>query len=207
MKIENRLIKQGKYLIAGVDEVGRGALAGPVLASAVLFDSVILEKAKFFFGSEVKDSKLLSPGARKKVFKKIVNLGIIGVGKVSNKIIDKINILEATRLAMKRALLALSFRPDIVLVDGNIKIEIDLPQKQIIHGDRICFSISAASIVAKVLRDRIMEKMDKIYTLYNFKSNKGYGTKEHFRSLYLYGPSLIHRRSFRPINEAAFFKK
>jgi ribonuclease HII len=202
VKIERKLIKDGYFLIAGVDEVGRGALAGPVVACAVLFDKDLLEHAKKLFGKEVNDSKLLSPAQREKLYRKIRKLAPTSIGKVSNKKIDKINILEATKLAMRKAILSLPSRPDIVLVDGNLKLNLDIPQLQIIDGDRLCFSISCASIVAKVVRDRIMERLHYLYSQYNFKRNKGYGTKEHIESLYLYGPSPIHRRSFSPVRQA-----
>ena len=202
MKIEKKLIKDGYLLIAGVDEVGRGALAGPVVACAVLFDKDLLEYAEKLLGKEVNDSKLLSPAQREKLYRKIRELAPTSIGKVSNKKIDKINILEATKLAMRKAILSLPSRPDIVLVDGNLKLNLDIPQLQVIDGDRLCFSISCASIVAKVVRDRIMERLHYRYNQYNFKRNKGYGTKEHIESLYLYGPSPIHRRSFSPIRQA-----
>lgn len=202
MKIERKLIKDGYSLIAGVDEVGRGALAGPVVACAVLFDKHLLKHAKKLFGKEVNDSKLLSPAQREKLYRKIRKLAPTSIGKVSNKKIDKINILEATKLAMRKAILSLPSRPDIVLVDGNLKLNLDIPELQIIGGDRLCFSISCASIVAKVVRDRIMERLHYLYSQYNFKGNKGYGTKEHIESLYLYGPSPIHRRSFSPVRQA-----
>jgi len=161
-----------------------------------------LNKELFFSDNEVKDSKLLSPKKREAVFEKIVDLAVTATGKVSNERIDEINILEATRLAMKKAVLSLPVTPDIILIDGNITIDVEIPQIALPGGDRICFSISAASIVAKVIRDRIMVDMHDIYCRYNFRQNKGYGTKEHFRGLELYGPSPVHRRSFSPIRNS-----
>ena len=161
-----------------------------------------MDKESFFGNNEVRDSKLLSPKKRETVFKKIVALAVTATGKVPNEKIDEINILEATRLAMKQAVLSLPVKPDIILIDGNITIDVDIPQTALPGGDRICFSISAASIVAKVIRDRIMIDMHDTYPRYNFKQNKGYGTKEHFRGLELYGPSPVHRKSFSPIKDS-----
>jgi len=202
ISIEKKLLRKGKEFIAGVDEVGRGALAGPVLACAVVYEVNNLKKAWDCFGDEINDSKLLSPVKRRQLFFRIKSFSLIGIGKVQSKIIDRLNILEATRLAMRNAVLSLPLRPDIILVDGNVKLALPIPQYQIIHGDRLSFVISSASIIAKVIRDRIMDKLHNFYSLYNFRKNKGYGTQEHISSLIKYGPSPVHRYSFTPVRNA-----
>lgn len=202
LNIEKRLLRKGKKFIAGVDEVGRGALAGPVLACAIVYEVNNLKKAWDCLGGQIKDSKLLSPGKRRQLFTKIRSLSLIGIGKVQSKIIDRINILEATRQAMRNAVLSLPLKPDIILVDGNIKLDLTIPQYQIVHGDRLSFVISSASIIAKVIRDKIMDNLHNFYSLYNFRKNKGYGTQEHISSLVKYGPSPVHRYSFTPVRNA-----
>lgn len=196
LKIEKKLINQGKLLIAGVDEAGRGALAGPVVAAAVLFDSEILKRKKLLFQDEVRDSKCLSPLKRKILFEKIVGLAMIGISQVPAEVIDRINIFKASLQAMKEAVENLPLSPEILLIDGPHKINLDVPQIPIIDGDSICFTISCASIVAKVFRDNLMLDMDKIYPGYEFSLHKGYGTLLHRSRLKEYGPSPIHRISF-----------
>jgi ribonuclease HII len=203
IKIEKRLLRKGKKIIAGVDEVGRGALAGPVLACAVVYRSESILEAWDLLGDEINDSKLLPPTKRSYLFTRIKEFAFFGVGKIQSRMIDRINILQATRMAMREAVLSLPVRPDVLLVDGNIKLDIPIPQYQIISGDRTSFVISSASILAKVIRDRIMERLHNFYTPYNFRKNKGYGTKEHLESLYKYGPSPVHRLSFAPVRDAA----
>ena len=144
---------------------------------------------------------MLSAKKREAVFKKISDLAATATGEVSHTTIDEINILEATRLAMKKAVLSLAVTPDIILIDGNISIDVDIPQISVPGGDRVCFSISAASIVAKVVRDKMMDDMHEVYCDYNFRKNKGYGTKEHFMNLSSYGVSPIHRKSFSPVKD------
>jgi ribonuclease HII len=196
--LEKKLINEGNFLIAGVDEAGRGALAGPVVASAVAFDREIIKRKKMLFGSEVKDSKLLSPAKRKYLFEKITALAFVSVAQVPARTIDKINILQASLLAMKKAVLGLLFKPDILLIDGPQKIDINLPQIPIINGDNLCFTISCASIIAKVFRDNLMGKMGNIFPQYKFCQHKGYGTFLHRELLKEYGLSPIHRLSFSP---------
>ena len=185
--------EEGYHLIAGVDEAGRGPLAGPVVAAAVVVPfGLVLDG--------VTDSKKLSPGAREDAFQLIDQKAVaIGIGVVSQMLIDEINILRASLEAMKRAVLALSPKPDFILVDGNQPIPFWIPQRCIIKGDQKSISISAASIMAKVYRDRIMLAFDEHFPEYGFSSNKGYGTADHRRALKIYGPSPVHRLSFKGV--------
>ncbi len=185
------MIKYNLYsLIAGIDEVGRGPLAGPVVACAIVIPDDV--ESKF-----IKDSKLLSPKARIKAYEYLKEHALsYGIGIVDEQMIDKINIRNATMRAMEQALTMLSHKVEIVLIDGNMEINTDLPQKTIIDGDRLHLSIAAASIVAKVYRDSIMERYAVQYPEYGFDKHKGYGTKEHVKALLKYGPCPIHRRSF-----------
>jgi len=199
---------RGFRRIAGLDEVGRGPLAGPVVAAAVVLP-------RGFFHPDIKDSKLLTATQREKLAPLIrSNAASWGLGVVEAEEIDRINILKASLLAMAKACEALRPRPDYLLVDGNQEISRELlqaisrsggsppPQKTIIKGDRLCLSIAAASIIAKVARDRIMVELDKSYPAYGFASHKGYGSAAHLEALRRFGPSPIHRRSFRPVREA-----
>ena len=177
---------------------GRGPLAGPVIAAAVIFNYKFLISNKFSIKqfSNIKDSKKLSAKERERLYDIITTHPNIkwGIGIVSEKIIDKINILEATKLAMERAIEKLN--PDFLLLDGNFKINSIVRQKSIISGDQKVFSISAASIIAKVTRDRLMQKFHKKYPQYGFDKHKGYGTKAHFLNLEKFGPCKIHRKVF-----------
>jgi len=192
---EKRLWAKGFDFVAGIDEAGRGPLAGPVVAAAVLID----KNAKINLDG-INDSKKLTESQREKFFEILTNNENIkwGAGIVPEKIIDRINILEATKLAMLGALEDLNC--DFLLVDGNAKIYCATPQKTIVAGDSKVVSISAAGIIAKVTRDRIMQKYHKKYPDYNFDQNKGYGTKAHFAAIKKFGPCPIHRKSFYPIN-------
>ncbi len=192
---EAKLRLEGYKLVAGIDEAGRGSLAGPVVAAAVILPVVYHP-----WLGQVQDSKELTPKKREFLFALICEevLGV-GVGIVSPRIIDSINILKATYLAMERAIDRLPVLPDFLLIDG-----FDLPcckfsHEGIIRGDKVCLSIACASIVAKVSRDHIMEKLDKIYPGYGFAKHKGYGTREHISNLWRLGPLKIHRQSFSPI--------
>ena len=192
--IKNKLRAQGFTHIAGVDEAGRGPLAGPLVAAAVILPS----QAKL---QGLADSKLLSAKKREELFYLIKEQALaIGVGRVSHKLIDKLNIGRANLLAMRLAVENLSLVPDYLLLDGG-RYRLDLPIKQrgIVGGDRKCASIAAASIIAKVTRDRIMLRYHQKYPEYHFHLHKGYGTEKHFRKLREYGPSPIHRRSFAPV--------
>ena len=198
---ERNLNSSGYNAIAGVDEAGRGPLAGPVVAGAVILKD-------FSFKERIDDSKKLSAKLREKAYHEIFKKSIVGIGIVDEKIIDKINIYQATKKAMQLAISNLEIPPDYVIVDGNMKIITKCPLKCIIGGDSKSLSIAAASIVAKVTRDRLMVEYDKIYPQYGFAQHKGYGTKMHKASLENHGPSPIHRMSFRPMkNSMLGFKK
>lgn len=178
-------------VIAGIDEAGRGPLAGPVVCACVIMP---MEKEKIVDG--VNDSKKLSAKKREFLFDKIIENAIAySIVEIDEKTIDKINILQATKLGMKKALEGLSVRPDIVLIDA-VKIDTDIPQDNIIKGDALSYNIASASILAKVYRDRLMLDLDKKYPQYNFAQNKGYGTKAHIEALKKFGKCKIHRDTF-----------
>jgi ribonuclease HII len=183
------------YNIAGVDEAGRGPLAGPVVAAAVIFSSSIDIAG-------LDDSKKLSAKKRDELFPKIQkNVVAYGVAVVDPKVIDEINILQAARLAMKGAVDQLQPVPDLLLIDGNQKIESTLNQWAIIKGDSKSLSIAAASVLAKVTRDRIMDDYHKLYPQYQFNRHKGYGTKLHRTLIQEHGPCPIHRSTFKGVSE------
>ncbi len=189
--IEMSLKGQAFQRIVGIDEAGRGPLAGPVVAAAV---QVVPE----IFSAEIKDSKRLSPRKRELAYEEILSTCAVGVGVATASEIDALNILRATFLAMKRALEALPMSPDICLVDGQLEIpDLLWPQKAIIKGDNLSISIAAASIVAKVERDRIMTSYHDVYPMYNFGQHKGYATKEHIDLIAKYGRCPLHRASFK----------
>ena len=193
LQYEERLWRKGLRYVAGVDEVGRGPLAGPVVAAVV-----ILPRGANLRG--VKDSKCLSPEMREELLGKILEEAQdFSIGRVEHLLIDRINILQASFLAMKRALQGLTILPDHVLVDGHAIPDLPYPQSAIIRGDQTSLSIAAASILAKVYRDRWMEGYDLKFPQYSFFRNKGYPTSEHLEALERYGPCEIHRRSFRPV--------
>lgn len=204
---ERKFWRKGKTLIIGIDEVGRGPLAGPVVAAAVLVKPILRSQFPAFFAN-VKDSKQLTAKKREEIYALSKQSSFIewGIGKVSEKVIDKINIFSATQLAMLRAEKNLGKKlnrmPDFLILDGRIKINSPIPQKSIVKADEKVFSCALASIIAKVVRDRIMTRYDKKYPKYDFAANKGYGTKGHFKALLKQGPCLIHRKSFRPMRRA-----
>jgi ribonuclease HII len=200
---------RGFKTIAGVDEVGRGPLAGPVVAAAVILP-------RGFTHPEIKDSKLLSPKQRERLAPIIRgNAESWGLGVVEVDEIDRINILQASLLAMVKALDALASTPDCLLIDGNQPIPVrlfhdsrlssvsSLYQRPIVKGDQLCLSIAAASIVAKVARDGMMVELDKQYPEYGFAAHKGYSCRAHFDALRRFGPSPIHRQSFKPVRDRA----
>ena len=188
---------QKGQLVAGVDEVGRGPLAGPVVTAAVIID-------QDFDLLDVNDSKKLSPEKRLKLYPKILEEAVsVAVGVKNAQVIDQINIYEADRQAMAQAVNALDIKPDALLVDA-MNVPVDLPQIELIKGDAKSNSIAAASIVAKVFRDKLMDDYDKIYPHYGFSRNAGYGTTEHIDALKQYGPTHIHRKTFAPVGD--FFK-
>ena len=186
---EKRQKARGFKIIAGIDEAGRGPLAGPVVAASVILKS-------FDFKSQIDDSKKLSSKARQKAYAEIVKKAYIGVGIVSEEVIDTINIYQATRLAMEQSVFNLRILPDLLLVDGNMRLRLGMDQIQIIKGDQSSLSIASASIVAKVTRDRLLEFYDRIFPGYKFASHKGYGTKAHMEVLEKKGFSPIHRTTF-----------
>lgn len=184
---------KGYGLIAGVDEAGRGPLAGPVVAAAVILPF----PPPLNLG--IKDSKALSPKARSSILLDICRSALaIGVGTVWNEEIDEINIHRASLKAMAKAVEALSRRPDFILIDGRFGLGTAVPELAVVRGDGLSVSIAAASIVAKTARDRIMDAYHRIYPQYNFIRNKGYGTEEHLSALRSIGPCPIHRKSFHP---------
>ena len=194
---EELLQQQGFKCIVGLDEVGRGPLAGPVVAAAVW----VKGNGEFLKG--INDSKKLSEKQREKFYKILIDSENIkwGIGIVPEDIIDRINIFEATKLAMIKAVKNLN--ADFLILDGNFVLDIELPQKSIVRGDQKVISISAASIIAKITRDKIMEKYHKEYPQYGFDKHKGYGTKLHMEMINKFGACPIHRKSFRPISELA----
>ncbi len=193
---EKKLEARGYRLIAGVDEVGRGALAGPVVAAAVIIPTGMNARWR----AEVRDSKQLTPASRKLLAQHIRKEAVsIGIGSSGPEVIDARGIIQATRLAMKQAIDRLSPPPHCLLIDYMRLPESLLPQRGIIDGDSLCFSIACASIVAKVDRDNLMVKLDGIYPGYGLARHKGYCTDEHVARLHRLGPSPIHRRSFRPV--------
>lgn len=194
LEYENELYEKGITLIAGVDEVGRGPLIGPVVAAAVILP-------KGFYHPGIKDSKKLSEKKREELYKVITENALsIGVGTVSEEVIDEINIYEATKIAMKEAINNLSPSPEHVLIDA-MKLELKMPSTSIIKGDALSESIAAASIIAKVTRDHLLMKMDEEYPMYDLKNNKGYGTKKHLEALEKYGACKYHRKSYSPVTK------
>ncbi len=195
---EDALRRRGFRRIAGLDEVGRGSLAGPVVAAAV-----ILERSARLPG--VRDSKLLSEARRKEQFGEIALASVAyGFGIVEAETVDRINVLEATRQAMRAAVDSLPETPDALLIDALFIPGLEIPQHSLVHGDRLCLSIAAASILAKVFRDEMMRDFDVHFPAYRFGSNKGYGTEEHRRALARVGASPLHRRSFGGVQPPLF---
>lgn len=189
--------------VAGVDEAGRGALAGPVFAAAVVLslDNQTLERFK-----DVRDSKLLAPATRERLFALICeNITTYAVGSCPADYIDKQGILSATRQAMTAAIVNLPVAIDAIMVDGPLKlVNVNKPQRPVVRGDRLSLSIAAASILAKVSRDRYMLALDEMYPEYGFRRHKGYGTAEHLAALGRHGPCIEHRRSFAPLRTGLF---
>ena len=210
LREEKKLWKKGFKRVVGLDEAGRGCLGGPVVAAVVTIKKFSIFNFQF---SNIKDSKKLSPKKREEFYRILMKSPNIkwGIGRVSEKVIDKINILEATKLAMKRAIRNLEkklyklhhgvkiTKVDFLILDGNFKINVDIPQKSIVRADEKVFSCCAASIIAKVTRDRIMMRYHKKYPQYGFNKHKGYPTKLHLKMLKKYAPCKIHRMSFNPI--------
>ena len=195
---EYALWKQGLVNVAGIDEAGRGPLAGPVVAAAVVFPHDSAGKTI----NGINDSKKLSPFQRESLFDYIYNDAVsIGIGIVEASIIDEINVLQATFRAMNEAISQLHVPPDHLLIDGNRFCTSSIPYTTIVHGDALCYSIAAASIIAKVTRDRIMCAYHDLYPEYGFARHKGYGTLQHRNAIRSHGMTPIHRRSFVHIDE------
>ena len=193
-KYERELNNKGITLIAGVDEVGRGPLIGPVVAAAV-----ILPKDYKLEG--LTDSKKLSEKKREQFYEIIKKDAIsIGIGVISEKRIDEINIYEATKEAMYEAINNLNIKPEHVLIDA-MKLDLNIPSTSIIKGDLLSISISAASVIAKVTRDHMLYDLDKEYPMYDLKNNKGYGTKKHIEAIKKYGITKYHRLSYKPVSD------
>ena len=192
LRYERKARRNNFRFIVGIDEAGRGPLAGPVVAASVII-------GKRVFTERIDDSKRLSPLRRQKAFFEILRNCLISIGVVDNREIDKINIFNATRRAMELAVSGLGIRPDYLLIDGNMGLNLPFRQECIIKGDSKSISVAAASIVAKFVRDAIMMKFDKRYPRYGFRFHKGYGTKQHIWALRNFGPCPIHRYSFAPV--------
>jgi ribonuclease HII len=188
--IDRKYFEEGVNHLAGVDEAGRGPLAGPVVAAAVILP-------KDFYHKEIDDSKKLSHKQREKLFEVITeNAVCYSFSVISNTTIDKINILNASLLAMKNAVKKLKPVPEVVLIDGNKLFKSQLKMIAVVKGDSLSQSIAAASIIAKVIRDRMMNRLSDKYSYYGWEKNKGYPTKQHIEALIKYGPSPVHRKSF-----------
>lgn len=193
-KYENELYEKGCKYIGGVDEVGRGPLIGSVVAACVVLPSDFVLEG-------LTDSKKLSEKKRDEFYRIIYDKAIaIGIGIVDEKVIDEVNIYEATKIAMKKAISDINIKLDHVLIDAML-LDIDIPTTSIIKGDAKSISIAAASVIAKVTRDRMMYELDKIYPMYDLGHNKGYGTKKHIEAIVKYGITRYHRLSFKPVSE------
>lgn len=189
---ERKFKRQGKRYIAGIDEAGRGPLAGPVVASAVILKN-------FKFKNRIADSKSLTQRSRERAYEEILERAYVGIGVVSEKLIDELNILNATHLAMELAVYDLTIKPDYVLIDGITYPEIPYLKLAIVNGESRSLSIACASIIAKITRDLIMSYYDILYPKYGFARHKGYATKIHLRAIKKYGPTPIHRFTFSSI--------
>ena len=195
LTFERQARTNGFQLVAGIDEAGRGPLAGPVVAAAVILPAGLLIKG-------VNDSKKLSPDTRERLFDAIMSQALsVGIGMGSAELIDRINILQATRHAMLEAVSQLAPQPDYLLIDGISTINSPIPQKTIKKGDSLSLSIAAASIIAKVTRDRLMRELDRIHPGYGFSGHKGYGSALHMEAIRRLGPSPVHRLTFGGVKE------
>ncbi len=195
---ENRLWTSGYRIIAGLDEVGRGAWAGPLFAAAVILPAELPELEQRLAG--VRDSKLLSPRQRIRLVETIHQVALaVSIGQASHEEVDRLGVVGATRRAMCIALAGLSVSPEFLLIDALQLCQVDLPQQSLIKGDVICLSIAAASIIAKVARDELCLQLDREYPGYGFAQHKGYGTALHRQCLAELGPAPIHRRSYEPV--------
>ncbi|MBD3207920.1 MAG: ribonuclease HII [Candidatus Nealsonbacteria bacterium] len=219
---EKKLWKEGYEIVIGIDEAGRGPLAGPVVAAAASVEPLSRIRSKLLKVGDIKDSKRLAERKRERIFSRIIDHPAVrwGVGVVPESIIDRVNILEATKLAMMRAVLnfqgkyqhemfsltansEMEITPYFLLIDGPIEIDLSLPQRSINRADEKVFSCSLASIIAKVKRDQIMKGYAEMYPEYKFSSHKGYATQAHLKRLKKHGPCEIHRKSFGPVKDLA----
>jgi ribonuclease HII len=207
-RVEKHLWRTGARRVAGVDEVGRGPLAGPVVAAAVVIPQTgggWNTRARWI--ARLRDSKLLTARQRDELAAIIRERAEWGIAAVSVQVVDQINILQATRLAMKRALAALPSQPDAIIVDGRDRIETEIRQEAHVDADAHCVSVAAASIIAKVYRDALMCEYDRCFPGYGFADHKGYATPEHFEALRRHGYSNLHRLSFQPVRAALGAKR
>ena len=194
LSIEKDLWNRGFKLIAGIDEVGRGPIAGPVVAAAVILK-------KDFFLIDIDDSKKISPLKRERLYHQILKKSYVGIGIGDVECIDTINILNATKYAMNIAYKKLAKKPDILLIDGNFEINSEIINVPVIKGDQKSVSIAAASIIAKVVRDRIMNQFSYIFNKYTFNQHKGYPTKNHIDEIQKNGVLALHRSTFSPVSD------
>lgn len=196
---EENFLKQKRIeFLAGLDEAGRGPLAGPVVVAAVILKP---EYRRLCFANKIADSKTLTLRQRTRAFAEIVQKAWLGLGIVDAGVIDNTDISSAIQFAAEMALNGLKKKPEFVLTDAGINLSSHYPCLSLIHGEKKSLSIACASIVAKVIRDRVMEVYDSFFPHYAFRKHKGYGTKSHFRLLKIYGPSPIHRKSFSPLKD------
>lgn len=204
LQFERQAWEQGVVRLAGVDEAGRGPLAGPVVAAAVVFERTFLEAEQHRLLRDIDDSKTLTESQRETAYALLTGRCplAMGVGVADVAEIDSLNILRATHLAMARALNALPVLPELALVDGLPVTGLPCPSQAIVDGDARSLIIAAASIIAKVTRDRLMRELDREYPVYGFAQHKGYGTRAHMQALLQHGPCPAHRRSFRPVRDA-----
>ena len=209
LRNERKIWSAGAHRVAGVDEAGRGPLAGPVVAAAVMLSRAFAESEEFKSLAGLTDSKKLSESRRERFFDVLEEAAEVdvGIGVAGVEEIDRINILRATHVAMRRAVAALHCLPDHLLIDGRPVDGLPCESTAIVRGDALSLSVAAASVIAKVVRDRHMRELDRLYPEYGFARHKGYGTSEHIQALLEHGPCPIHRHSFRPVREAAEIRR
>jgi ribonuclease HII len=203
-KEEQALRRRGLYRVAGIDEAGRGAWAGPVVAAAVVLPE---DRSSRRMLKDLRDSKQLSPSARSELYDVVMTVAQgVSVGIIHPERIDAIGILAATREAMLAAIAGLPLEPDALLIDA-VPLPLPLPQRVLHHADALCFSVAAASVIAKVTRDRLMMELDALYPAYGFARHKGYGTRYHRLALLRHAPSPVHRLSYAPVQQAAILHR